>query len=277
LTPGYASGTGGATESGASVTLTVERLSYSGAKGRSVVTIEAVGPLQVLAHWRAPQAWQIAAAVSTRAAIVKRIANRAGISVNGSGSANFTTDKPAFALASDESAAAALARLFSVESSFLIPGTDLKYKNPGPSDTADWLYGLGGHPVTALELADGSAAANWLRLQGPDRFADATTSAEVYQLGPRLAIVRSLDAGTDAKATQYAANALRRRVVLDEQGELTCPLDAGAELFDVLSINGAQLGLTARKVRILALRWRYERGATAAKARYDATYKLGGL
>ena len=277
LTPGYASGTAGAVETGVSVTLTVERLSYGRANGRAVVTIEAVGPLQVLSHWHAPQAWQTAAALLSRGNIVKRIANRVGITMNGTGSANFTADQPAFAIAADESANAAIARLFSVESSFLIGGTDLKYKNPAAADAANWNYGgSANHPITELSIADAPAADNWVRLQGPDRYADASTKAEVYQFGPRLTIVRSLDATTDAKANAYAANALRRRVVLDEQGSLSCPLDAGAELFDVLAITDTALGLTARKARIIAISWRFLRGP-AGKARYDATYKLGGL
>ncbi|MEO6043648.1 MAG: hypothetical protein ABIQ47_06980, partial [Tepidiformaceae bacterium] len=73
-----------------------------------------------------------------------------------------------------------------------------------------------------------------------------------------------------------AANALRRRVVLDEQGTLTCPLDAGAELFDVLSITDAQLGLVARKARIVRLSWRFQRTGVGP-SRYTATYSLGGL
>ena len=143
------------------------------------------------------------------------------------------------------------------------------------ADVADRL--VAGQTLRVPPGSDAPAAANWLRLQGPDRYADASTKAEVYQYGPRLTIVRSLDATTDAKANAYAANALRRRVVLDEQGSLSCPLDAGAELFDVLAITDSGLGLTARKARIIAISWRYTRGPTATKARYDATYKLGGL
>ena len=276
LQPGYASGTANAPEFGVSTTLTVLWLRYSRIAGRSVCTLELVGPWEMLAHWSPPQAWQTAAATLTRAAIFKRLANRAGITVNGSGSANWGADKPAFAIPAGERGEQVAERLFSVESSFLIPGTDFKYANPAAADAAALTYGPAGHPIETLELTD-TAAGNWVRLVGPDRYADAQTPAEVYAFGPRLAIVRSLDASTDAKATAYADNALRHRVVLDEQGAITCPLDAGAELFDVIAITDAQLGLTARKARIIALSWRFDRGIGKGRANYSANYSLGGL
>ncbi len=278
LQPGYGSGTAAAAEFGVSYTLTVERISYGREDGRSQCIVEASGPWEQLAHWRPPQAWQTAGALLTRAAIFQRIANRAGIFVNGTGSANWTTDKPAFAIPAGETGSEAAARLFTVESSIVIPGSDFKYKNPAAGDAADWNYGGSGqHPIVALQLVTAPAAANWVRLQGPDRYSDRQTLAEIYAVGPRLALVRSLDAGTNAKADAYAANAIRRRVVLEQCGELRCPLDAGAELLDVIAITDTQLGLSASKKRIIGLRWRYERGGGKTPARYESTYTLGGL
>ncbi|MBA4179508.1 MAG: hypothetical protein C0506_02870 [Anaerolinea sp.] len=286
VSPGYASGAAGAPQFGVLHDLTVSRLSYGLRDGRSTVTLDATGPWEALAHWRAPQAWQTAAAAMTRGAIFARLCARAGVPVTGSGSSDWTTFQPAFAIAAGETGASVAERLLSVASDFLRPGVGLTVRPLAAGDATDASYGAAGeHPIVSLRLSDSPAIANWLRLQGPDRYADSVALAELYQHGPRLRVVRSQDATTDAKANAYAANAARREAVLDDQGELRCPLHAGQELFDVLSITAPLLGVTARKARIIALAWEYRRsfggkdrrGGARSPSTYESTYTLGGL
>ena len=281
LSPGYASGTAAAPQYGVTHGLTISRLTYGVKDGRATVTLEATGPWEALAHWRAPQAWQTAAAAMTRGALFARVCARAGVPASTGGSTDWTTYQPAFAIAGGETGSSVAERLLSVASDFVRPtsGGGFTVRALAAGDATDASYGgTGEHPIVSLRLSDSPASANWLRLQGPDRYADSVALAELYQHGPRLRVVRSQDATTDARANAYAANAARREVVLDDQGELRCPLHAGQELFDVLGLTSPLLGVSARKARIVALAWEYRRGgAKLAPPVYESTYTLGGL
>jgi len=143
-------------------------------------------------------------------------------------------------------------------------------------DASTATYGAdGNHPITSIDYADAPPGANWSRLTGPDRYADAFTAASVYQHGPRLQHGRNLDAGTDAKANAMAAAALRRDVINQPFGALTVPFHCGQQLYDVITINEAHVGLTARTARVIAIGLDYKRGPAAP--RFDSTLALGGL
>ena len=97
----------------------IERVSHTFAPGKSTTTIEAGGGWEQLERWRAPQAWQVAAGAMTRDAIFQRVASRAGLEwLSGTGdeapSSDWTTYKPAFAVAQGESGKAVLLRLLAV-------------------------------------------------------------------------------------------------------------------------------------------------------------------
>ena len=279
LSPGYASGAGGAAEYGVAHVLTIERLTYTTKDGRAIVIADCIGPWDALASWRAPQAWQTAAGATTRSAIFTRICARAGVPVSGAGSANWTTYTPAFAIAAGETGQNVAERLLAVASDYVRTNSSGLVVRPlAASDASNAAYGgTGEHPIESLELVDTPARYNWTRLQGPDRYADSVAYAEIYQHGPRFEVVRSQDATTDARATAYVADAARRRVVNEYLGTLRAPLHAGQELYDVVTLTYSRMGLSATTRRIIGIVWEYRRAGGGLRTSYTATYTLGGV
>ncbi len=141
-------------------------------------------------------------------------------------------------------------------------------------DPVDYGYGTD-HDLPSLELHDAPQAHNWLRAQGPDRYAEAATHSAVALNGARLRVFRNLDATSDDKARAWAVNALRREVVEDVAGELVAPFNAGQQLYDVVSVTEPRLGVAGARYRVIACGMEYRRGPKGA--RYDSVLTLGGV
>ena len=275
IDPGYLSGAAGGEEYGVLTRWSVDAIRFRLSDGKSVAVVECSGPWELAGRLRAPQAWQVAPGVMQRDALFGRLAARAGLAVFAGGLTGDWTTMPGFALAQGESFAAALRRLWEVmPDGILTEQNYLTLKGFSPGDASTYTYGTD-HAVSALEISDAPPAANWARLAGPDRYAEDLAASSVYQHGARLQTVRNLDAGTNAKATAWATGLLRRATWGDQAGELVAPLNAGQQLYDVVTVNSAQLGLTAQKYRVVGLGVEYRRGPKGA--RYDSVLTLGGL
>ena len=87
-------------------------------------------------------------------------------------------------------------------------------------------YGADGHPVASLALREGAPAANWVRLRGPGREADAHDFAGIARDGARLRLVRD-DASSGAAARARAAAALARARREERTGLLVAPFTPG--------------------------------------------------
>jgi hypothetical protein len=282
IDPGYLSGTAGAAEYGVLTRWNVDAITYrysatpSPRNSGCVAVVEASGPWELAARARAPQAWQTAAAVLQRDALFSRLAARAGLAAGVTSSTGDWTTKPGFALAQGESFAAALRRLWEVmPDGILTEQNQLAIVGFAAGDASTYTYGPSDHPLTAIEISDSPPSANWTRLAGPDRYAEDRDVQSVYQHGARLQTVRNLDAGTNAKASAWATGLLRRATWEDQAGELVAPLNAGQQLYDVVTVTSAPLGLTAQKFRVVGVGLDYRRGPRGA--RYDSVLTLGGL
>ena len=112
----------GTVNGGASIVANISRITAKFAPGRSTVVLEADGPWEQMARFRAPQAWT-APSSTTRRRIFQRIAGRAGLSIGDSSSlapsSAWSSDTPAFAIAPGESAAQTLRRLLTPTADFL--------------------------------------------------------------------------------------------------------------------------------------------------------------
>ncbi|MGH2632483.1 MAG: hypothetical protein ACRDG3_03650, partial [Tepidiformaceae bacterium] len=226
IQPGYQSGTAGVPEYGTGQSFTIDRIRTQATAGRATITVSAIGAWGALERWHAQQAWQTAASLVTRGAIFARIARRAGIDVTSASSphdpsTDWTTYEPAFAIAAGESAGNVVRRLLAVVPDFVrdtaangaMEITGLTASNPVVS-----YGGTGEMPLLALALDEARRPANWLRVQGLDRYADSLDFRDLYQHGPALKDIRNLDATTDAKATAWAANALAREITTTPRG-----------------------------------------------------------
>lgn len=275
LAPGYHSGTGGAAEYGTSQTFTIDRIRTETRRGIPTVTVHAVGAWGTLERWHAPQAWQTAASLITRAAIFARIARRAGIDVSSASaphapSSDWTAYQPAFAVAAGESAGNIARRLLAVVPDFVrdtAPNGAMQVAGLTALDPVTAYGGPGELPLLALAIEEAQRGANWLRAQGPDRYADSFDFRDIYQNGAQFSEFRNLDATTNTKATSWASNALKRAISTTARGRATVPFDASLELFDGVSVAGS-----AATYRAAALDFTYQRAPSGA--RYDLELTL---
>ncbi len=278
LTPGY--NVDGAVEAGVAEPFEIVRIAYSLSRGRRSVTLECSGAWERLARWRAPQAIQFAPAATARDAIFIKIAGRAGVrAANGSSphapSSDWSASQPAFAIAAGERGDSVLSRLLEPVSDFMRPSAD-QLEAIGPTTADPPAYALGVE-LSAAILFDAPQPANWVRLQGPGRYADAVAYNDAYGSGPILRTVRNLGATDNTKAAAWAANAApaRRDVVMTEHGQLTLPFHAGLQLLDVVSVADIALELPTTSYRIIGIRFTFSR--KDPNPRYDTTLTLGGL
>lgn len=274
---GYRSGTAGAAEYGLALRCQVTRVTHQLQQGKATLQIEARGPWEQLASWRAPQAWT-APPTTTRGAIFSRLAARAGLDLTTSGqlppSTAWSSDTPEFAITAGESGRTALERLLAPTTDFL-RGTDaFQICGLDPADPSDYAYGPGTHELVALELAD-EPLPNWARVQGPDRYAEAYNAEEAATFGPRMVFLRNLSATTDTLINAAAQGALRRERLAQPRGQITAPANVGQELYDVVTLTAPPLALTSHTYRVIALGLDYRRGPQAA--RYDSILTLGEL
>ncbi len=222
------------------------------------MVLEADGPWEQLARFRATQAWT-APASTTRRNIFAHVAGRAGIAISSSSvlppSTAWTTETPAFSIAPGESAAATLRRLlaptadvlrvYSLDGSFELCGLD--FDDAAPS--AESAFGFtqpdtdNPNPLLAFD-ATFEREPNWARAAGPDRYADKflhdlgiTAAPPPFPTEPLFELVRDPYATDDTKTTNAANAALERAVHLVPQGELLAPLASQFELYDVISVE----------------------------------------
>ena len=144
-------------------------------------------------------------------------------------------------------------------------------------ETSDYSYGPSAHPAAGIAWTLGAPGANWVRFQGPDRYAQAFDFPSLYRHGGLLDHVRNLDGDSDAKASAYADAALERLAREDPAGELVAAVNAGLELYDVVTVDADDVfGATDRKFRVLGLAVRYSR-KPGARPVYEQTVALGEL
>lgn len=270
ISHGYHSGTAGAAEYGLILEFVVSRTRSVLAKGERHIMIEAEGPWEQLARWRAPQTWQDDNA--TRSDVAARIAARSGIAISAADlPASWGEDYPASFTAA-ESGKTALQRVMLGTEVGALPRSSMTIRGLSADDSQDWEL----DQIANFERIDEEPAPNWVRLQGDGRYADAVDAESVTRSGPALALITDLSADTDVKATAHAAAELRKAQVLARKGALTIPFHAGIELWDVIGLTESRYGLDSDTFRVVALSARFDR-SSAKVARFDTIATLGSV
>ena len=275
LDVGYTTSAGA--EVGSVVRFAVQRIRYMiQADGRRVAAVTGDGPWEALERWSAPQAYQNAAL--TRQAVFSRLVAKTGFAAfSGSASAAFSGDVVSFAYAANESGRSVAERLLAVV-------TDQPRHDNGSftlldltaADASVYTYGAG-HAVSGFEKDESEAVDNWVRVVGTGRYADAVGVDAIGSVGNRLRVIRDLSLGTDAKATVAAAAALRRPKLRAIKAIARVPVNAGQELFDVVTVTYALLGVNAAVYRVIGLAVEYERSGARGEPKYELVLELGDV
>lgn len=287
----------GTREYGQQLRCNVHRLSRQLQPGRRRLIVEASGPWEAMERHRSLSAWT-APAATTRGSIFQRVAALAGVDVAEAGgdrapSTAWTTDAPAFAIAANEQGSTTLARLLAVTPDFVRP--DLAtggFEICGFNDSTHHArYALprnpldgGSFPLLEVEESD-ELAPNWVRLQGPDRYADdffelVDAFDDIFSRGPFAAVVRDIDADADLKASDRAKYSRERRRQLQPRGRAIVPVHPGHELFDIARVRftvTADEGQQQSTYRVVGLQLDYRANPPAGATAYTHTLDLATL
>lgn len=274
----------GTTEYGQTLRCNVHRLADQLGPGRHRLIVEASGPWEAMDRYRTLSTWT-APASTTRGAIFQRVAALAGIEVSEATGARapstaWSTDAPPFAIAANERGATTLQRLLAVTPDFLRPAFGsggFEICGSLTDTTAMEYYHIGPDPGSALPLLDAETAeqlaTNWVRLQGPDRYADSffdtLTYSDTFTRGPIAVLVRDQDADDDTKAAGRAAAARQRALQLEPRGRAVSVANVAHELFDIVqlswNLNPAD-GLTYDTYRVIGINLDYRASPFSGRA-----------
>jgi hypothetical protein len=284
----------GSAEYGQTLRCNVHRLIDQIAPGKHRLIVEASGPWEAMDRYRTLSTWT-APASTTRGQVFARIAALAGIEVSEAGgsrapSTAWSTDAPAFAIAANERGSTTLQRLLAVTPDFLRPafgagGFEICGSLTDTSVMQAYCLGRGiGNELPLLEAEQtDELAPNWVRLQGPDRYADSffefsDNYDDVFSRGPIAQLVRDQDTDDDDKAENRSIAARQRAAQLQPRGRAVTTANVAHELFDVVSVrwnlNPAD-GLESASYRLIGLGLDYRASPTATTPAYTTTLELG--
>jgi len=279
LFAGYRSGTAGAEQYGAARRFHIERVEQTFARdGRRTATITASGPWEHAAHWSSPVPQVFAEGDATREEIFQYVAGRAGVQTEGAGGPYWDDTEPSFLLPPNETARAALIRILRPipaivqheGGSFAVDQLEDDTETPAP--TEHYCYTAGqGHPILSATLVDQPPPVSWLRVQGPDRYADAVDDDATGRYGPRFDVFRLNPADDDESAQDFSVFALERAQRDWPALRLTVPYHAGQRLWDLVSVHFQPLSVAAYYY-VTAIENRYTRRPLAGE--YTTTLTL---
>lgn len=270
VAPGYVTTAG--VETSAGPTFWIASVARRRVRGVATVEVEAVDGWGVLAAWVAPRQFVWAAGATSVFDILVALLQRAGLRLGLTpGSNESTLHKPAFTVRAGESAATAVRRLLATVPDVLrgMDGSAPDAFEPLPGDATDYVYGTT-HAIEAVSAEEGRQAAGWSRVFGSGVFAESVDLAAL-RAGAGTALVVDDALAAQARANARATTVLRRQALAVPRGELVSPPNVGHEVWDVVEVTDATLGLSAAKYRVGSWRLRFAR---AGRPLYEQTLQL---
>jgi hypothetical protein len=232
----------------------------------------------LLDRWRAGRQFTWTAGERNVFGIVQFICARAGLSHSIVESSNtYTNFEPAFTIHPGENGKTAVRRLLAMvpdEAVFTSGLCAARY--PQPDDDSVYTYGAG-HAIVHGRYRQPATGSNRVRAFGPALLNEGFDFAAVEAAGERIAQVFDLNLTSTALAADRAASDLRGVDIHDRDDAVTVfGVNCGQELYDVVTLNDAQAGLSNANRRVLGITWRHATGeGPAGRPRYDMTLRLG--
>ena len=278
LTPGY-SGTAGA-ETPLPYGYWVESLQLiTGARPR--LKLRARDAWSLLGQWRARRQLAWAAGEKSVSQLLLFLVARAGVEYSSSGGSDaLTALRPAFTVHAGETGLTAVRRLLALIEDVgywdgdalrvtLTAGDDASTYDLGPSGEGE----PAGHAVVEAVYGDPGPSANRVRVVGLGAYGEAFDFADAARF-EKVRTVVDLNLTEDAEAAARAAAALRQAQLEAVDDELRLfGVHCGVELYDIVDVTDAQVGLEAATRRVLGYSWTYE----PRRGRYDMTLTLGAV
>jgi hypothetical protein len=145
---------------------------------------------------------------------------------------------------------------------------------PQASDSSEYTYGTD-HGILGGKYRALPAVVNRARVFGNAVFDEAFDFGEQARAGELARNVVDFNLTTTGQAADRAGYELRRAALEAEDLVVTVPLNCGAELWDVVTVTDAVVGLASAKRRVLGLSFKHAAGEGRARARYELELVLG--
>jgi len=225
----------------------------------SVLRLYASDAWGLLERWKARRQFAWAAGSVNIFQLLNLIMARAGMEFSSfSNSDTLVNHYPAFTINPGESGKTAVLRLLSMVADVLFFRGNCGYViNPQASDSSAYAYGTT-HAILEAEYTKHARQANRVQVFGSSVFTGAWDWEEIDLVYDRLAQVHDINLDTAAKAHARGESMLRHAAIESLDGYILVPLNCGQELYDVVDITDALVGLTAAKRRVLSLHHLYD-------------------
>jgi hypothetical protein len=244
------------------------------AEGGASVIVRAADSWSLLERWRPRRSVQwTAGAGDSLSDIAAWVVQRADAALTTTGASSVWTGlEPAFALHPRLDTGRAVRRLLALAPDVAYwQNAVLRVRDPLASEGPVYAYGPAGHPVRALTLVEVRRPANRFQALGDGVTAEAFDWERIYEEGEAVALESDLNRDSSAEAGDLA-EALRRRAEIGSRADiLVAAVNCALELYDVVTVTHAPLGLDAEERRVTAIRLDYH----PARAVYEQTLELG--
>jgi hypothetical protein len=186
---------------------------------------------------------------------------------------------PDFTVSPDNDGRTVVRRLLAfVPDVLFMEGNKAYIVNPLSSDSPVYNYG-GEHRVWEAGYRREAWGLNRVQVEGYDAgsggliLADSFAWDEIDRLYDQLRQIEDRNIGTVAEAQQRGQAYLRQAEIEATGGHILVPVNCGQQLYDVIDVTDARLGLSAEKKRVLGMMLVYNPG----RGEYRQRLELGGV
>ena len=210
--------------------------------------------------------------------ILARLLTMAGLSTTLSHSSPaIVATYPAMTISPNESLALGISRLMSrVPDLLRFSDGALEAVHAQETDQPVYDYGGGGgHAILEARESTALSPVNHVQVYGDGALGQAINQPELERVGNLLVQVIDRSLTTPKAAMSRAHDELRARGVLKPSAHITVPVNAGQQLYDVISVTDPMIGWAGESMRVAGLRTRYNIGG--ARPLYQQDIDLGGV
>jgi hypothetical protein len=250
---------------------------YLTMRGRSHFVLHATDGWGLLDRWKARRQFSWAEAELNIFNLLKFVHARAGVDFSSWGtlSDEMTTHKPAFTISPGESGRTVALRLLrKTREVLLFRGFTDYATQPQADDSSDYTYGTD-HAILEGRYGQQIMPINRAQVTGDDGaiFTEDFDWDEVALVGDIIAQADDTYLNSAAKAHRQGAAMIRGAVMQGLTGQIVVPLNAGQEIYDVVTLTDALAGLSGAKRRVLGLVHTFN----AARGEYTMRIDLGDV
>jgi hypothetical protein len=280
FSPGYVTPSGSEASPGPAYWITAWE--HASTHGKASLILHARDGWELIKNWRARHQlrWNKTASQMNVKDILTFVLARCGLKLTvKSQSPVLDSYYPDFVINPNTQGDAALRRLLSfVPDVIFIEGSKVYLVNPVAGESSVYAYGLD-HAIIEGRYRSGAWEYSRVQVEGYDPvseeaiISDSFSWAEVDRLYDRLKRLEDRNIGSISQAEQRAEAYLRHAEIAADSGTIRIPPNCGQQLYDVIDLSDARVGLNGEKRRVLGLTLVY----SPLRGEYEARLSLGAV